>query len=108
MSALREMPVVSHACRAAGISRSTAYAYRKRSHQQFRKAWDDALEEGIDRLEEKAWSEATKDNGDRAMIMFLLKSLRPSRYREGAQGNLARTPIRVTLKQVPGRKDSDP
>ncbi len=98
LDALRTMPVVSHACRVAGIARSTAYLHRKQC-DTFREAWDDALEEGIDHLEEKAWSEATKDNGDRALIMFLLKSLRPARYREGRSEPGA--PLEIVLKQIP-------
>lgn len=48
--ALTEKPDVLAACKRAGLPRTTAYAYR-RQHPEFMKAWDDALEQGLDALE---------------------------------------------------------
>ncbi len=54
LAALREMPVVAHACKAVGIERSTAYRARE-ADEGFAKAWDEAMEEGIDRAEQEAF-----------------------------------------------------
>lgn len=55
--ALRNVPVVRHACEVAGIGRTTAYEARERD-ERFGKAWDDAVEEGIDRAEQEAFRRA--------------------------------------------------
>jgi len=47
---LRESANVSAAARAAGMSRSSAYAVRRRD-PDFRAGWDEALEEALDDLE---------------------------------------------------------
>lgn len=57
LAALREMPVVAHACRAVDIERSTAYRARE-AHPDFAEAWDEAMEEGIDRAEQEAFRRA--------------------------------------------------
>lgn len=57
LAALRELPVVAHACKAVGIERSTAYRARE-TDQAFAQAWDDAMEEGIDRAEQEAFRRA--------------------------------------------------
>lgn len=54
LAALREWPVVAHACRAVGIERSTGYRARE-TDELFAKAWDDAMEDGIDRAEQEAF-----------------------------------------------------
>lgn len=98
LESLRKMPVVKHACTEAKVSRTTVYNYRKQD-PEFAQQWDDALEEGIDALEEKVWSQAT--DGDRALMMFLLKSLRPSTYREGR----AEPPPQVKVKFTRAQKE---
>lgn len=69
VAALRHMPVISHACNAVGIERSTAYRARE-NDEQFAKDWDDAIETGIDRAEQAAltravvgWEEPVIDKG---------------------------------------------
>lgn len=57
LAALRELPVVAHACKAVGIERSTAYRARE-SDPAFATAWDEAMEEGIDRAEQEAFRRA--------------------------------------------------
>lgn len=54
LAALREYPVIQHACDAADIERSTAYKARERD-EQFAKDWEDAMEAGIDRAEREAF-----------------------------------------------------
>lgn len=54
LAALRELPVIAHACKAVGIERSTAYRARE-ADQAFADAWDDAVEDGVDRAEQEAF-----------------------------------------------------
>ncbi len=49
--------MVSHACVAAGVDRTTAYQART-IDEGFAKAWTDALEDGIDRAEQEAFRRA--------------------------------------------------
>ena len=54
LAALRELPVIAHACKAVDIERSTAYRARE-ADEGFAKAWDAAMEDGIDRAEQEAF-----------------------------------------------------
>ena len=54
LAALRAYPVVSHACDAVGIERSTAYRARD-TDEAFSRDWEDAMETGIDRAEKEAF-----------------------------------------------------
>lgn len=53
-AALAEVPVVQYACDAARIQRCTAYRNRE-ADKEFRQAWDDAMEAGIDRAEREVY-----------------------------------------------------
>lgn len=57
LAALRELPVIAHGCKAVGIERSTAYRARE-TDPAFAEAWDDAVEEGVDRAEQEAFRRA--------------------------------------------------
>ena len=57
LEALRTIPVISHACRAVGVNRSTAWRARE-ADEQFAADWDDAIEEGIDNAEQEAYRRA--------------------------------------------------
>lgn len=74
---LRVLPNVSAAARAAGISRTAAYAWRDED-AEFAEAWNDAVEESIDALEQVAWERA-ETTSDRLMEV-LLKGHRPEKY----------------------------
>ncbi|MCE9520629.1 MAG: hypothetical protein K8R87_13885 [Verrucomicrobia bacterium] len=95
---LRERPVITDACRAANISRSSAYAWRDKE-PDFAAAWDDACIEGWDEVESAAYKEAVigrekltydKEGNiksresvrDPRMIELLLRGNRPEKYRE--------------------------
>ena len=95
LNALKEQPIVKYACDAAQISRSTAYRHRKQS-EQFAEEWDDALEVGIDRLEQMAWAEA--EGGDKTLLMFLLKAFRPSKFRDMRRNDFQ--PVEITVTRV--------
>lgn len=56
LAALRELPVIKHACEAAGVDRTTAW--RAREDEEFAKAEQEAMEEGIDRAEAEAFRRA--------------------------------------------------
>jgi len=56
---LRESPIISHAAKAAGISRINAWRNRK-SDPDFAAEWDDAIQEGIDKAEAEAYRRAVK------------------------------------------------
>lgn len=57
LKALSEVPVVQHACDAAGVQRCTAYRARQ-ADEAFAQAWDDAMEAGVDRAEKEAFRRA--------------------------------------------------
>lgn len=59
MAALREVPVVSRACAAVGIDRSTAYKNRD-ADPAFADAWDAAMEDGVDKAEQEAFRRAVE------------------------------------------------
>lgn len=92
---LRECANVSRAAKAAGINRRTAQRERLNS-EAFREAWDDAMEEAIDMLEEEARRRAFEGVDEPLMFqgmkvgtvrkysdtlaIFLLKGRRPEVY----------------------------
>lgn len=57
LEALRNVPVIKHACEAAGVDRSTAWRARD-SDPEFAQAEREAMEEGIDRAEQEAFKRA--------------------------------------------------
>jgi hypothetical protein len=54
LAALREYPVLKHGCDAVGIDRATVFRQRK-ADEDFDKAVNEALEEGVDRAEQEAF-----------------------------------------------------
>jgi hypothetical protein len=84
-------------CRQAKVGRSTVYKHRDR-YPDFAEQWDDAIEEGVDVLEARAWSLALNGSqkgvwygGNRVgseidfnttLLIFLLKANRPEKYRD--------------------------
>lgn len=71
---------VSEAARAAGIGRASAYDWRGKD-PDFAKAWDEAEQEAVDKLEKVAWDRATAGVSDR-MLELLLKAHRPERFKD--------------------------
>jgi hypothetical protein len=78
---------ITGAARDASVSRYALYQWRKEI-PQFGAAWDEALEAGLDALEDKARELA--EEGSEKLLMFLLKAGRPEKYRENIEvrGNL--------------------
>lgn len=107
LEALRTAPSVSVAAAAAGINRSTAYDARK-VDEAFAANWDEAIEHSIDAAEAELFRRAVQGvrkpatvAGRRVeiteysdtLLIFLLKSHRPERYRDTTRSlNLNLTP----------------
>ena len=79
LKVLRETPNVKAACKAAKVSRQTAYSHRK-ENKEFAEFWDDAIGHSIDELEATAFRLATE--GDSSLISFLLRCHKPEVYRD--------------------------
>ena len=79
LAALSDGLSVTAAAIAAGARRSAMYGWRAED-PLFAEAWDEAIEEGTDKLEEEARRRAL--NGSDPLIMFMLKARRPAKYRE--------------------------
>jgi hypothetical protein len=77
LAALASGSSPTRAAKQAGIGRSTLYEARSKD-REFAKAWDDALAEGTDRLEDEAYRRAMKDS-DR-LLEFMLRGRRPEVY----------------------------
>jgi hypothetical protein len=120
---LGEMANVRLAAQAARINRATAYKHRD-LYPEFKKKWDEAIDEACDRLEAAAWDRA--QNGVKREIMakvkdaegkesfvaiseetrysdvlliFLLKAHRPSKFRERHEiTGLDEGPIELDVK----------
>lgn len=88
---------VTLACRQVGVARITAYE-RRQKDEDFAEAWDNAVEEAVDLLEAEARRRAyhgtqkpvfhkgkqcgaIQEYSD-GLLMFLLKSHRPHKYRD--------------------------
>lgn len=97
VEALRESPHLMRAARAGGHTIGTFKKYKK-LNPEFSEAWDDAMEEGIERAEVAVHDRAfigvdrpvfqqgvevgtVKEYSD-SLAMFLLKAHKPEKYRE--------------------------
>jgi hypothetical protein len=98
---------VSWSARKAKVTREYAYRLRKED-EAFSAAWDDAIEQSSDAMEQEAWRRANKGvrrvksfyhQGERVgedviveysdtLMMFLLKARRPDVYRERTDLNV--------------------
>lgn len=75
---LEAQSTVLHAAKAAGVSRWTAYRWRKED-PEFDSRWDEALENAVDVVENSLYQKAV--NGDTICMIFYLKAHRP-KYRD--------------------------
>jgi AcrR family transcriptional regulator len=80
LSTLSDTCNVSEAARKAGIGRRTVYEWRD-DDAEFEAAWDDAVQQAIDKLEGVAFERASTGESDR-MLELLLKAHRGEKYRE--------------------------
>jgi hypothetical protein len=82
LKALAKTGNISEAARAAQVSRTAVYAARYKD-EAFASDWDDAVENSTDTLEAIAFKRAK--SGSDILLMFLLKSRRPEKYRDRLQ-----------------------
>jgi hypothetical protein len=103
-AALAETCQVGKACAAVGISRVTAYKWR-RDLPDFAAAWDDAMKVGVTALEDEAHRRAFEgveepvyQGGNKCgtitkysdtLAIFLLKSHAPEKYRDNSKVELS-------------------
>lgn len=59
------------------VTRQTVYNWKEKD-EEFKSAWEEALEAGIERLEDAAYNRALK--GSDTLMIFLLKAKRPKVY----------------------------
>ena len=80
---LAEKGNVSEAALSSGLSRTILYNMR-RTDSAFAASWDEALELGVAALEDEATTRAfnRQDKASHVLLIFLLKSHKPSKYRE--------------------------
>jgi hypothetical protein len=79
LAALAEGLSATAACEAAGLSRAHTYAWRGED-PEFADAWDRAIDQGTDKLEDIAMQRA-KEKSDVLMIV-MLKARRPEKYQD--------------------------
>jgi AcrR family transcriptional regulator len=79
IAALEQTGSVTQAAEAAGMGRSHVYHY-KRTDAEFARLWEEALDMAADTLEDEARKRAFA--GSDVLLMFLLKGLRPQKWRE--------------------------
>jgi hypothetical protein len=93
---------VTHAAKRAGVARQRFYEQRD-GDSEFASAWDDALAQGTEALEDEArrraaegWEEPVFQRGELVghvrkysdnLLIFLLKARDPGRFRESVQVN---------------------
>lgn len=88
---------------AAGVTRQWVYRYAN-AHPEFADAWHEAEQDAIDVLEAAARTRAL--SGSDTLIIFLLKALRPEKYRERVDVNVLREEARQ-IAAASGLDDAD-
>ncbi len=79
LDGLRMHGIVTRAAQDAGIDRDSAY-YERQRDPLFAQEWADALDRGVDMLEDVAKQRAY--DGSDTLLIFLLKAHRPQKYRD--------------------------
>jgi|GEM_PF-3410146 len=74
---LGETGIVTHAAKAARVTRQTVYLY-KRNSSEFARRWAEAMELGNEMLEDVARQRALK--GSDRLLQFMLTHNKPERY----------------------------
>jgi hypothetical protein len=94
LSALAQTGNMTLSAQMAGISRGTAQE-RYQTSPEFRKACDDAINQGIDILEAEARRRAM--GGSDLLLIFLLKAHRPDKYRDNYHVTTSNAPTTYTI-----------
>jgi len=107
LAALENTGSVTAAAEAAGVHRTAAYKHLQ-TDKAFSEKWDESVEHASDVLEDEARKRAFA--GSDLLLMFLLKGIRPQRWRESratlppAELNKM---IEVELKRLAAAKNED-
>ncbi len=104
LQSIRLKANVTLACQEVKIARQTAYE-RRVNNPEFAAAWDDAMEEGADRLEAEAWRRAVEGSerpvfqcGKKVgsireysdtLMCLLLKGHKPAKFRERVSNEIS-------------------
>lgn len=107
LAALESTGSVTAAAEAAKIHRRAVYTH-KQNNAEFSRLWDEAIEQAADTLEDEARKRAFA--GSDVLLMFLLKGLRPQRWRESrasmAPAELNRM-IETELKRIAAKNEAE-
>jgi len=86
------VPNVSRAMKAAGISRTMAYEWRK-DDPVFAQQWEDTYQGAVDDMEADAWQRATRrQKPSDVLLIFMLKAHRPNLYKDRSQVEVIKKP----------------
>jgi hypothetical protein len=103
LEALRSGWSITHACQMAGYSRPSVYEWQAKD-PAFKETVQDAVEAGTDALVDVAMQRAL--DGSDALLTLLLKSRRPSAFRERVDKSAAPSgPITVVWSSEGARPD---
>lgn len=124
LAILGECGNVTDACKAANVSRVTAYEHKK-NDAAFAEEWEAALQQAADVLEREAWRRATEGVEEPQffrgkvcgyvrkysdlLLIFLMKACNPAKYREKvylSPGELDKL-IERELSRAKGDKPAD-
>lgn len=100
LDGLRMHGMVTQAAIEAGIHRDTAY-YERQRDPTFAEEWRQALDRGVDMLEDVARLRAF--GGSDTLLIFLLKAHRPEKYREVTK----HIQVNVTPEQLEQMSDAE-
>lgn len=89
LNALPSQGTVSHAAKAAGVSRNTVYRWRQED-QDFGTRWNEAHEQAVDSVKHSLFQKAV--SGDTVCMIFYLKAHRP----------IYRDRLNIDIEQVRG------
>lgn len=107
LAALENTGSVTAAADAAKIHRRATYT-QKQKDPEFSRQWDEALDQAADALEDQARKRAF--DGSDVLLMFLLKGIRPQKWRESratiAPAELNRL-IEVELSRIAKQKEGE-
>ena len=91
---------VTAACKAADVSRKTVYKHRN-EYPEFEEAWENSLEEALDKLEGTLWKIGA--SGNTRAIELVLKARRPI-FREGHNSTVQ---VQTNVMVIDGQDPND-
>lgn len=99
IAAFSKCGIIKRSAKAAGIDRDTYRRWRM-SDPEFAAKVEEAGEDAADFLEAVALRRAVKLNGSDTMLIFMLKAVRPSKFRDRVEhGGIGGGPIKIEMTQ---------